>query len=77
MKLLRQGPQHVFALDEAQGHGGFAELDAMFALVDEDFLDLLGAQVVGITDDVADGLLGRALGCCARIGGRNHVVNGL
>ena len=54
MKLLRQGEQHVIGAGKAELDGGFTETHTSLALAGEDLLDLIGAEVACLGNDVAD-----------------------
>src|SRR5690606_6436732 len=45
----------------AERHGGFAEAHTVLALVGQDLFDLLGRELVGLADDLADGAIGQDL----------------
>lgn len=61
VELLRQRPQNVVLLDEPQRHRRFAKLHAMLSLVGDDAFNLLGGQVICLTNDVADRTIGQLL----------------
>jgi len=57
VKLLSQCPQHIVCIGQAQCHGRFTEANTILALIGEDLLDLIGRQLIGFTDDLANGPL--------------------